>query len=152
VHRASPPDDADHTKGTTMRTIDFPTIDLTRFDLSKIEMPKVDFSKIEFPKVDFSKIEFPKVDLPKVEFPKVEFPDLPTIDLDDLDEKITGVAKDAVYITIGFGVLALQKTQVRRREVVSALGDRLDATRDQVEEMVKTVEKQVRGLATRTAD
>jgi hypothetical protein len=134
-----------------MRTIDVPKI-----EFPKIDLPKVDFSKIEFPKIDLSKVEFPKVEFPKVEFPKidlpqVDLPDFPTLDLDDLDEKVTGLAKDAVYITIGFGVLALQKTQVRRREVVSALGDRFDTTRDQVEEMVKTVEKQVRDLARRAA-
>jgi hypothetical protein len=111
-----------------------------------IDIPKIDLSKVEFPKIDLSKVELPKIDLPKV-----ELPDFPTLDLDDLDEKVTGLAKDAVYITIGFGVLALQKTQVRRREVVSAIGDRLDTTRDQVEEMVKTVEKQVRDLARRAA-
>jgi hypothetical protein len=154
------------TKGRTMRTIDFPTIDFSKVefpkvdfskiefpkvDFSKIEMPKVDFSKIEMPKVDFSKIEMPKVDFPKMEMPKVELPDFPAIDLDDLDEKITGLAKDAVYITIGFGVLAIQKTQVRRREVISALSDRLGATREQVEEMVKTVEKQMRDMTHRAA-
>jgi hypothetical protein len=144
-----------------MRTIEFPTIDLPRvefpkFDLSKVEFPKFDLSKVEFPKFDLSKVEFPKFDLGKVEFPKmdlpkVDLPDFPTIDLDDLDEKVTGLAKDVVYITIGMGVLALQKTQVRRREVISALSDRLGATREQVEEMVKTVEKQMRDLTHRAA-
>lgn len=129
-----------------MRTIDVPKI-----EFPKIDLPKVDFSKIEFPKIDLSKVEFPKVEFPKIDLPQVDLPDFPTLDLDDLDEKVTGLAKDAVYITIGFGVLALQKTQVRRREVVSALGDRFDTTRDQVEEMVKTVEKQVRDLARRAA-
>lgn len=144
-----------------MRTIDFPTIDLSKvelpkFDFSKVDFSKIDFSKIDFPKIDFSKIDVPKVDvsrfeLPKVDFPKVELPEFPSIDLDDLDEKVTGLAKDAVYITIGFGVLALQKTQVRRREVISALSDRLGATREQVEEMLKTVEKQMRGITQRAA-
>jgi hypothetical protein len=124
-----------------MRTIDFPTI-----DFPKIDFPKIDFSKVDFPKIDFSKVDFPKID-----FPKVDLPDFPAIDLDDLDEKVTGLAKDAVYITIGFGVLAIQKTQVRRREVISALSDRLGATREQVEEMVKSVEKQMRDLTHRAA-
>jgi hypothetical protein len=139
-----------------MRTIDFPTIDfskveLPKIDLSKVELPKIDFSKVELPKIDLSKVELPKIDLSKVELPKVELPEFPAIDLDDLDEKLTGLAKDAVYITIGFGVLAIQKTQVRRREVISALSDRLGATREQVEEMVKTVEKQMRDLTHRAA-
>jgi hypothetical protein len=127
-----------------MRTIEFPKIDLPKIDLPKVEFPKIDLPKVEFPKIDLTKLEFPQVDVPQI-----DLPDFPRIDLGDLDEKVTGLAKDAVYITIGFGVLALQKTQVRRREVVSALGDRLDTTRDQVEEMVKTVEKQVRDLARR---
>ena len=68
--------------------------------------------------------------------PAIKFPSVPSIDLTkfDLSKIATNVrlpaintepaiqfAKDAAYITIGVGVLAFQKTQVRRREITTAV-------------------------------
>ena len=128
-----------------MRTPTFPRIDLSRFDLSRLDLTRLDLGAIEFPKVEFPKVEFPKVEFPKVEFPKVDLPDL-----EGLDEKVTAVAKDAAYITIGLAVLALQSSQVRRRELTQQLGERLGVTREQVEEFLKSVETQVRDAVKRT--
>ena len=42
-------------------------------------------------------------------------------------EDLAKTLEDAAYVTIGFGVLAFQKTQVRRRELTKQL---LDAAKD----------------------
>jgi len=44
----------------------------------------------------------------------------PTIKSDTTRDAAVRVAKDAAYIAIGFGVLAFQKLQVRRREYFGA--------------------------------
>ena len=44
----------------------------------------------------------------------------PDIKSDANKAAVTRVAKDAAYIAIGFGVLAFQKLQVRRREYFGA--------------------------------
>ncbi len=82
-------------------------------------MPKLpnlpsSFPAVDLTKLDLSKIEMPKIDLPKVELPRVE---LPRVDAD----KVVAAARDAAYVTIGFGVLAFQQAQVRRRELESQL-------------------------------
>ena len=41
--------------------------------------------------------------------------DIPGIDVD----RLTSVAKDAAYVTVGVSVLAVQKAQVRRRELTA---------------------------------
>jgi len=70
--------------------------------------------------------------------PAIKFPTLPNIDLTKFDvskvatkfrlptlnaEPVIQFAKDAAYVTIGVGVLTFQKTQVRRREIMSAVKD-----------------------------
>ncbi len=41
--------------------------------------------------------------------------DLPGVDVD----RLAAVAKDAAYVAVGFGVLAVQRAQVRRRELTA---------------------------------
>lgn len=68
--------------------------------------------------------------------PAIKFPSVPSIDLTKFDlskvaasvhlpaintEPAIQFAKDAAYITIGIGMLAFQKTQVRRREIITAV-------------------------------
>lgn len=68
--------------------------------------------------------------------PAIKFPKVPSIDLTkfDLSKIVTNLnlptidakpaiqfAKDAAYTTVGIGVLAFQKTQVRRREITTAV-------------------------------
>ena len=67
-----------------------------------------------FPKIgclDFSKLTAPSFDVSGI------FPDIKS---DANKAAVTRVAKDAAYIAIGFGVLAFQKLQVRRREYFGA--------------------------------
>lgn len=40
--------------------------------------------------------------------------------------------RDSFYVTVGFGVLAVQKLQVRRRELEKALDQQLAAPRQQL--------------------
>jgi hypothetical protein len=40
---------------------------------------------------------------------------------DDLLSQVSAVATDALYVAVGFGVLGLQRLQVRRRELESQL-------------------------------
>lgn len=68
--------------------------------------------------------------------PAIKFPTVPSLDLTKFDlskiatkmhlptispEPVIQFAKDAAYITVGVGVLAFQKTQVRRREITTAI-------------------------------
>ncbi len=53
-------------------------------------------------------------------FPAFDLSRLDTSQLKDLDDKLVAVARDAAYITIGFSVLAFQRAQVHRRELVGA--------------------------------
>lgn len=68
--------------------------------------------------------------------PAIKFPKVPSIDLTKFDlskivtnlhlpaidtEPVIQFAKDAAYTTVGIGVLAFQKTQVRRREIITAV-------------------------------
>ncbi len=68
----------------------------------------------------------------------IKFPAIPNIDLTKVDlakvalkfrrastktEPLIRFAKDAAYVTVGVGVLTFQKTQVRRREITTAVKD-----------------------------
>jgi len=67
---------------------------------------------------------------------------------DDLLSQVSAVATDALYVAVGFGVLGLQRLQVRRRELeaqlppevsglLRAAGDRLGAAVADVRQLVK---------------
>lgn len=52
------------------------------------------------------------------------------VDLTDFDvpaiagrvaDRVTGLAKDATYVTVGLGLLTVQRAQVRRREIERSL-------------------------------
>ncbi len=58
------------------------------------------------------------VNLPRIDLPAVG---LPTID----QERVAGAVKDAAYIAIGFGVLTVQRAQVRRQELIKTVGTQL---------------------------
>jgi len=73
-----------------------------------------------------------------MKIPNVKFPTIPSIDLTKIDaqallsriphiptDRAVEMAKDAAYTTVGFGVLAFQKTQVRRQEVMAEVQAKL---------------------------
>ena len=67
-------------------------------------------------------------------------------------EDVTKLAKDTLYVTIGLGVIAAQKVQVRRRELREQLGDpkaQLKSITKLFEDRVKLVEERLEGVETR---
>ncbi|MDO8390887.1 MAG: hypothetical protein Q7V57_10385 [Actinomycetota bacterium] len=73
--------------------------------------------------------------------------DLSRLDLNalaGLDTKVITVARDAAYIGIGFGVLAFQQAQVRRRELEKTIAARVDAGRGQLDDLVRNVTRRVK--------
>lgn len=82
--------------------------------------------------------------LPNVKLPAIKMPTIPSIDLTKFDaQKVLGqlpripadrakeIAKDVAYTTVGFGVLAFQKTQVRRQEVIAEVRAKLPVVAEQ---------------------
>ena len=116
-----------------------------------------------FPSFDFSKLDLSKLDLTKFDLSKIELPKLPTFDISklrDLEvggidaEKVLGILRDAVYVVIGMGVLTVQQLQVRRRELAARLGElpavqQLGLSKDQLDEIVKSVEVRVAAIDAR---
>ena len=73
-----------------------------------------------------------------MKIPNIKFPTIPSLDLTKIDaqkvlsqlpriptDRAKEMAKDAAYTTVGFGVLAFQKSQVRRQEVLSEVRAKL---------------------------
>jgi hypothetical protein len=91
-----------------------------------------------FPNVDFSKLDMSKFDVSKL-------PSFPAIDT----EAVASAAKDAAYVTIGLGVLAFQKVQELRRELVKAMNDQYGSGKGQFDDLVGTLETGVAALEAR---
>jgi len=65
-------------------------------------------------------------------------------------EDLANAAKDAAYVSVGLGVIAFQRLQVRRNEMTKALSGPLEETKGTLEvlgalvgERVKLVEERV---------
>lgn len=81
--------------------------------------------------------------------PSIKLPTTPRIDLTHLDlhavverlnrERAVQVAKDVVYTSVGFGILAFQKAQVRRQEIVAEVRERAPRLVDEAVEQAETV-------------
>lgn len=82
-------------------------------------------------------------------FPSVDISGLDVSRLADTNEKMVAAVRDAAYVTVGFGVLALQQAQVRRREIVRSIADRFGASKTQVEQMLAKFETQFAKLDAR---
>jgi hypothetical protein len=74
---------------------------------------------------------------------------MPEFKIEDLAKAVT----DGLYITIGAGVLAVQKLQVRRQELLAQIKPLLGDAREQIEgvagTVTKTVDEQVKTLEAR---
>ena len=71
-------------------------------------------------------------------------------------EELTNTVKDAAYVSVGLGVIAFQRLQVRRNELVKALNGPAEEARGTLEllatlvgERVKVVEERVGSLLNR---
>ncbi len=79
---------------------------------------------------------------------------MPTADRDDVTAKmtaqITRALQDAFYATVGAGVLTAQHLDGLRRQVTEQLSDRfgtqLGVGKDQIAQLVQTVEEQLRSV------
>lgn len=65
-------------------------------------------------------------------------------------DDVTSAVKDAAYVTVGLGVIAFQRFQVRRNELAKAIGAQAEEARGAVEvvtalvgERLKAVEERV---------
>lgn len=67
------------------------------------------------------------------------------ITLDDIQKTV----RDSVYVSIGLGVIAFQKAQVRRQELRKQVEANLGGARATVEEQVKAVETQLEAVEQR---
>ena len=98
-----------------------------------------------FPSIDFSKLDLSRLspqNLPSLSDLQAQLGDLPGVDAD----KLVAALRDAAYVTIGFGVLAFQQAQVRRREIVQSLSTRFGSSKGQIEELLSSMEAQIKGL------
>ena len=68
-----------------------------------------------------------------------------------LPRDIANVAKDLVYVTVGFGVLAVQRAQAQRRELQEKLNGQLGAGKSGIEKATVAFEQQVKALEARLA-
>lgn len=94
-----------------------------------------------FPSVDFSKLDLSKIDLPKVDAETLKQLDPRNIELPDFDlAKVVEAARDAAYTLVGFGVLAVQRVQVQRRELAESISERFGGNRSQIEELIAAFE------------
>jgi hypothetical protein len=89
-----------------------------------------------FPSIDFTNLDrdsLKQLDPRKIEWNKIERPQFDR-------QKLLDAVRDAAYVTVGFGVLAVQRAQVQRRELAAAISDRFGANRHQVEQMIAAFE------------
>ena len=56
---------------------------------------------------------------------------------------VTKTAKDALYVTVGLGVIGLQKAQVRRREIARQVETQLSETSEQLQKLARQVQEQL---------
>jgi len=72
------------------------------------------------------------------------------IKVDELAGEVAKVLRDALYISVGLGVLAVQKVQEQRRELAKRFEAQLDTGRDQMASFRSNVEQQLKYLMGRT--
>jgi hypothetical protein len=72
-------------------------------------------------------------------------------------EDVASALKDAAYVSVGLGVIAFQRLQVRRNELAKSLGDQtalaqgaLDAVGTLVGDRVKLVEERLGAVLSRS--
>lgn len=66
-----------------------------------------------------------------------------------LVDDVTKTVRDALYVGVGFGVIAFQKAQVQRHEATKALQTQLGEAKTQFQHLTTNVEDQVKGLEER---
>lgn len=72
--------------------------------------------KLDLPRIDLPRIDLPKFDLPRLDLTGFELPDVP-VDA----ARVTGLARDAAYLSIGAMVVTVQAAEARGREIADQL-------------------------------
>ncbi len=67
-------------------------------------------------------------------------------------DDISKTVKDSLYVTIGLGVIAFQKAQVRRQELKKQVETNLTGTRSLVGDSLKTVHERLEAVEARIDD
>lgn len=101
--------------------------------------------------------------LASMKIPAFKIPTVPSIDLTKLDaqavlsrlphlptNRAKDLIKDAAYTTVGFGVLAFQKTQVRRQEIITDVKVKLPVLAEQAVSQASAALTNLRGLVNNT--
>ena len=96
-----------------------------------------------------------------MKIPTVKFTTIPSLDLTKIDaqavlsnlpriptDRVVEMAKDAAYTTVGFGVLAFQKSQVRRQEVMAEVQAKLPGVVEEAVAQASTAITNLRRLVT----
>ena len=61
-------------------------------------------------------------------------------------QDLSKLAKDALYVTVGLGVMSVQKARVRRNELQKELRGQVDVLGKRFEDRVKTLEERWQAL------
>jgi hypothetical protein len=87
------------------------------------KLPEMPF---DFPSFDFPAIDFSKLDVNALRNAKLPSVDLPAIDT----AKLTAAVRDAAYIAVGLGVVAVERAQARATELTTKVNGRLAEVRE----------------------
>lgn len=63
-------------------------------------------------------------------------------DMKEVSDEVTKVARDAMYVAVGLGVLGFQRAQVRRQQVLKNLAAPRAEVEDRLGELVKHAHEQ----------
>jgi hypothetical protein len=80
--------------------------------------------------------EMPSINLPTIDFPSIDFSRLDLSALRDID--VAKYVTDAAYITVGLGVVAVEKAQARRQQLVTTITEFTKVASDQVRGLIHT--------------
>lgn len=88
-------------------------------------------------------VKFPNLS----EFKGIDLSSFDVSKLTESNQKLVAAVRDAAYVTVGFGVLAFQQAQVKRRELVNTIATKFgDASKTQIEELLSSMESQLAKL------
>ena len=92
-----------------------------------------------------TKFSLPELKIPHISVPKLPTPglDLTHVDLRKGAEKVAQLSKDALYVSVGTGVLAVQQLQVRRRELTASVQARIPNVAQHVGDVMTQVNEAV---------
>jgi hypothetical protein len=78
--------------------------------------------------------------------PSFDFSALDASKLAQLDDKLVAAVREVAYVTVGFGVLAFQQAQVRRRELEKTLSERFGDGSGPIDDLLDTLESRLARL------